>query len=105
MKLSLKRHAMHQFEHRVSSYCVPSPPYRYEPKDSSSPSPPIVLGGNRKPRLAQRGAGLSGGEAAQFGCTIRHIGGVNIHIAGGHVDLVVLPLDNILIRDEHQLHP
>lgn len=77
--------------------CASSAPYRHKPKDSGSPSSPIVLGGNGKPQLAQRGAGLSGGEAAQFGCTIRHIGGVNIHIAGGHVDLVVLPLGNILI--------
>ena len=66
-------------------------------KDSGFPPPPIVLGGNRKPHQAQQGAGLSGGEAAQLGCAIRHIGGVNIHIAGGHVDLVVLPLDDILI--------
>lgn len=96
---------MRRFEHRVFSGCAPSAPYRQKPKDSGFPPPPIVLGGNGKPRLAQRDAGLSGGEAAQLGCPIRHIGGVNIHIAGGHVDLVVLPLGNILIRDEHQLHP
>ena len=96
---------MRRFEHRVFSDCASSAPYRHKPKDSGFPPPPIVLGGNRKPHQAQQGAGLSGGEAAQFGCAIRHIGGVNIHIAGGHVDLVVLPLDNILIRDEHQLHP
>lgn len=96
---------MRRFEHRVFADCASSAPYRDKPKDSGFPLPPIVLGGNRKPRLAQQGAGLSGGEAAQFGCAIRHIGGVNIHIAGGHVDLVVLPLGNILIRDEHQLHP
>ena len=96
---------MRRFEHRVFSDCASSAPYRHKPQDSGSPPPPIVLGGNRKPQLAQQGAGLSGDEAAQLGCAIRHIGGVNIHIAGGHVDLVVLPLDNILIRDEHQLHP
>ena len=96
---------MRRFEHRVFPDCASSAPYRHKPQDNGFPPPPIVLGEGGKPRLAQRGAGLSGGEAAQLGCAIRHIGGVNIHIAGGHRDGIALPLDNILIRDEHQLHP
>ncbi len=92
---------MHRFEHRVSSYCVLSPPYRYEPKDNSSTPSPLF-------RLVTNGfigiVGLFCGVRAHFNRSRSEGRAALLHRLRHRIYRIVITFYEGWVREKEQLH-